>query len=168
MASDAQPTINVTRGRKRTKKSSGGESSSSRSGSGRAAPPASGWREALAESARTVWWAGLGVAATASDEGTRLFREFVDAGVAWEQERRQARPDASSDDTPAAKKSPSLEDELAQRVEAGIDQVLDQVGMPTRDTLKSLRSDIDELTLKVDRIRREVEQRRSRPSDEEK
>ena len=114
---------------------------------------------------------GLGMMGAARDEGERLFQALVEEGRAWEQERRDQASqrdvkEAGSEPAGAVSDQPSVDERLARRLRDGIDSTLDRVGIPTSGEIRSLKEQIDEITLQVDRIAQEMK-KRQRPTERE-
>ena len=126
--------------------------------------------EELAEMAREVWLAGLGVMATVEEEGTKLYDSFVERGKKLDKE--------STDLFNAlVKKGKKLEDQGRKQITGAVDEVkttqrqytkkaenrfdevanrfgelLERFGVPTRDEVKTLTTKVNDLAAKVDAL----------------
>lgn len=141
-----QPTISVTRGRKeRPKKEKQTQTPS-------LLPDPMQVVSGVAQGARSLWLAGLGAVSMAEDAGTKAFNALVDEGKSWEQTRRERT-------AAAARRVKQLRDDSTQavgaveeRVRAELDDVLERVGVPSQDDMDTLRSEVNALSEKVERL----------------
>lgn len=112
---------------------------------------------AVKQSARAVWLAGLGVLATAGDEGGRLFQELVRRG---EQANRGNRARVRKLTAGAGEIVQDAEATIGRKVfkpvDRGIALALHRLGVPTR-------TEILHLTRRVEALTRTVEKKQRRP-----
>lgn len=121
----------------------------------------------LADQARDIWMAGLGALSAVEEEGAKLFNTLVQRGEEWERTgQKQLQAAASSakkqadDATDAAKETVKemtaatarIIDDLEERIESAVEPVLERMGVPNKQDLAALTSQIEMLTEKLERI----------------
>jgi poly(hydroxyalkanoate) granule-associated protein len=108
----------------------------------------------LVEKGREVWLAGLGALSSVGDEGTKLFNQLVSRGRELEAEGRQ-RINALVDELS------HRQQEVKERVEQSFSKLEDEVSGLVEKTMARLdvpsRSEIQELTAKVNQLAEQVE-----------
>lgn len=164
MADENKPRINVTRGKKKRPKS---KSSSSK----KTSASSSAWgipgglielSDQVADGVRDVWLAGLGALSVVEEQGSKLFRGLVEEGKEWEQERRDEvkkalqAPEKATEE--AAETAASINQQVTERVREGVDSALERAGVPSRRALDDLRRQVDELSVKADKLAQAMEQ----------
>lgn len=122
----------------------------------------------MLEGAHKVWLAGLGALSTVGEEGDRLFRELVDKGRTVEKRGKEQADEARSRVETRVK-------DVRGRVEEGmrdarerfekrfdgfwgglderINEVLQRMGVPSRDEIQRLTERVEELNAKIDGLR---------------
>ncbi len=108
----------------------------------------------LRESANKIWLAGLGALATAEEEGSRLFRNLVDRGKSFESKTRGQVDKAGDVARDAKEKASSAFGRLGDEVDERITAAIHRLGVPTRDEIASLTSRIEELTAKIEKLKK--------------
>lgn len=120
------------------------------------------------ESAHKVWLAGLGALSTVGEEGDRLFRDLVEKGKKLEKKGKKEAKDVRKD-------VESRVDDVKGRVEEGmkgarvkvekgfdtvwsavderVGDVLNRLGVPTRDEIHRLTKRVEDLNAKIDGLR---------------
>lgn len=141
-----QPTISVTRGRKARTQNPKTESAPS------LLPDATQVLSGVAQGVRSLWLAGLGAVSLAEDAGTRAFNALVEEGKSWEQTRREQTATAARRLQSLRDESTQAVDAVEERVRTEIDDVLKRVGVPSRDDMDALRSEVNDLAQKLDEI----------------
>ena len=121
----------------------------------------------LADQARDIWMAGRGALAAVEEEGAKRFNTLVQRGEEWERTgQKQLQAAASSakkqadDATDAAKETVKemtaatarIIDDLEERIESAVEPVLERMGVPNKQDLAALTSQIEMLTEKLERI----------------
>jgi poly(hydroxyalkanoate) granule-associated protein len=108
----------------------------------------------LVEKGREVWLAGLGALSSVGDEGTKLFNQLVSRGRELEAEGRQ-RINALVDELS------HRQQEVKERVEQSFSKLEDEVSGLVEKAMARLdvpsRSEIQELTAKVNQLAEQVE-----------
>jgi poly(hydroxyalkanoate) granule-associated protein len=108
----------------------------------------------LVEKGREVWLAGLGALSSVGDEGTKLFNQLVSRGRELESEGRQ-RINALVDELS------HRQQEVKERVEQSFSKLEDEVSGLVEKAMARLdvpsRSEIQELTAKVNQLAEQVE-----------
>lgn len=117
--------------------------------------------------AHRVWLAGLGALSTAQDEGDRLFRQLVERGREMEGQGRDTIKDAAEraratagSVTEGARTSAGTVRESARSAAEGIGEALDarvgsvlsRLGVPTRSEIHELTRRIEQLNAQVERL----------------
>jgi len=156
MSDDSSPKINITRGsRSRKRSSSKKKGSVSASGGFNFSDVAT----AAASGVRNAWLAGLGAISYAETVSSQVFDTLVAEGKSWEQSRRET--------TEAVKKKvKSLQNSGAdaavsteKKVEASINKAIGEMGVPTKSEMESLRSQVDDLNAKIERLTSALEEK---------
>jgi len=156
MSDDSSPKINITRGsRSRKRSSSKKKGSASASGGFNFSDVAT----AAASGVRNAWLAGLGAISYAETVSSQVFDTLVAEGKSWEQSRRET--------TEAVKKKvKSLQNSGAdaavsteKKVEASINKAIGEMGVPTKSEMESLRSQVDDLNAKIERLTSALEEK---------
>ena len=149
MSDDNSPKINVTRGKK---KRSNKKSSSRKSSSGVQAPGAMEMASGLARRAREMWLAGLGALSVAEEAGTQVFNALVEEGKSWEQERRKKTEQTAKQVQTLTEEGTEAIEAVEQRVRHEVNDALQRMGIPRRDDVEELRSQVDALSQKMDAL----------------
>ena len=148
MSDDKTPNINVTRGKKKRSKKT-----SSRAGSsGSELPGAMDVASGLARSVRNVWLAGLGALSVAEEAGTQVFNALVEEGKSWEQARRERTEMTAEQVQKLSDEGTRAVEVLEKRVRDEVDDVLHRIGVPHQNDIEELRSQVDALAEKMDRL----------------
>jgi len=151
--SNSKPQINITRGSKgRSSKNKETSSDASQTSLPSAFDVAGG----LAEAGRNVWLAGLGALSMAEEAGSQVFGTLVEEGKTWERTRRETAEQttkrlqevADQGQQVAADAATSVED----RIRSEVDGVLQRVGVPRNEDLDALRTQVSDLSEKIDRL----------------
>ncbi len=107
-------------------------------------------RENVMTTGRTLWLAGLGVVATAQDQGRKVFDEMVEKGKSFEVQEPSTMVGKAMDQAQLQVKS------VRQSIETNINEasrvVLHRMGLPSHDEIQSLISRVEQLTLKVEAL----------------
>ena len=107
-------------------------------------------RENVMTTGRTQWLAGLGVVATAQDQGRKVFDEMVEKGKSFEVQEPSTMVGKAMDQAQLQVKS------VRQSIETNINEasrvVLHRMGLPSHDEIQSLISRVEQLTLKVEAL----------------
>lgn len=101
--------------------------------------------DALYDTARTVYLAGLGVVATANEEVRTTYSKLVKKGETFEKDK----------DGPMVRATDSVRDfarGAEDRVQKTVGVALNRAGVPNRDEIRTLIDRVEDLTKKVDRI----------------
>lgn len=150
--SDDEPTITVTRGNRTERSRRKGASSQSSGGS---LPGPGTVVSGLFRGARNAWWAGLGVLAAAQEVGTQVFEALVEEGKSWEQARRERREETARQVQQMVGESKAVK-AVEDRVRDEVNEALRRVGVPHRDEVDALRTQIDALGEKIERLQQAV------------
>lgn len=101
--------------------------------------------DAIYDTARTFYLAGLGVVATANEEVRTTYSKLVKKGETFEKDA----------DNPMARATGTVK-EFARgaedRVQKTVGTALNRAGVPNRDEIRTLIDRVEDLTKKVDRI----------------
>ena len=108
----------------------------------------------LRDSANKIWLAGLGALATAEEEGGKLFRNLVEKGKGFESKTREQVDKAGDRVQEAREKAGSVIERLGDEVDERIAAAVHRLGVPTREEISSLTQRIEELTAKVERLKK--------------
>lgn len=148
MSDDQEPTINVTRGKRqqRSNKSSGRQSSTS------GLPDPFELVSNAIQSARSLWWAGLGAISVVEEAGSTVFEVLVEEGKSWEQAQRERSKETAKRVEELSREGVRAVEAVEDRVRDGLNETLNRVGIPHRDDVNELRDQIDTLAERMDRL----------------
>ncbi|MEE8278830.1 MAG: phasin family protein [Thermoanaerobaculia bacterium] len=115
------------------------------------------FQKEIRESAHRIWLAGLGALASAEEEGTKLFKSLVEKGESYEF-RGKERLDKVLGKFEEAKgkakgKAEAAWEKVGGSFEDKVADTLKRLGVPSREEIKKLTKRVEELTLKVDRLK---------------
>lgn len=117
----------------------------------------------LGERSREIWLAGLGLLYTAEEEGSKLFKEFLEKGKKLvekgEELEKKAKEAGSERKSEISKKI----DETIKFFEDKIQGALDTVGITSRSEVKDLSEKVDKLTEKVAMLAEKLEKAEKTP-----
>jgi poly(hydroxyalkanoate) granule-associated protein len=147
--SDGSPKINVTRGKRADKEQ---KNRSSRSRRGSDLPGAMEMASGLARRAREMWLAGLGALSVAEEAGTQVFNALVEEGKSWEQERREQTQKTARQVERITEEGSRAVEAVEERVRDEVNDALRRIGVPHRDDVDDLRTQVDALSEKLDRL----------------
>jgi poly(hydroxyalkanoate) granule-associated protein len=117
--------------------------------------------ETVKDSAQRIWLAGLGALSSAEESGTKIFKELVRKGTAYERKAEGTIEDLRGRVGVIAGKAQKSAAEAWDRVEEAWDErvagTLQRIGVPSRE-------EIADLTRKVERLTHLVEAKAKRPA----
>lgn len=106
--------------------------------------------------ARDVWLAGLGALSVMEEEGTRVFKNLVEKGVAFEKERKERAGDLmdeiSESYSKAGEQVQKRFGKTGKTVEEKIRASLSKMGIPTRSDIHELGQRVDRLAVKLESL----------------
>ncbi|MEE8138280.1 MAG: phasin family protein [Thermoanaerobaculia bacterium] len=105
------------------------------------------------ESAHRIWLAGLGALASAEEEGTKLFKSLVEKGENYEFRGKERLDKVLGKFEEAKGKAEAAWEKVGGSFEDKVADTLKRLGVPSRDEIKKLTKRVEELTLKVDRLK---------------
>jgi polyhydroxyalkanoate synthesis regulator phasin len=103
-------------------------------------------QDKVVDSVRNIWLAGLGAAAMAQEEGSKLFDTLVQKGEKLEKEGGS--PLTKMKDT-----ATTAWDNVTQKIDEQVAGSLRRMGVPTRDEIATLTKRVDALIVSVDKLR---------------
>jgi poly(hydroxyalkanoate) granule-associated protein len=113
-------------------------------------------RKELKESAQRIWLAGLGALAVAEEEGSKAFNALVDRGREWEaQGKERVKERVEEVRSKARSRFEGRFDDLEEMIDERITDTLHRFGVPSRDEIHDLSSKVEELTRKIEALRKE-------------
>ncbi len=111
----------------------------------------------IKESAHKIWLAGLGALSAAEDEGTKLFKNLVKRGEAFESRSREHYADVKDKVEDATEKvkdrAETAWDKMESRLDDAVSSALGRLGVPTRDEIATLTRRVEELTAVVEKLK---------------
>jgi poly(hydroxyalkanoate) granule-associated protein len=121
--------------------------------------------EEVIDALRHVWWAGLGLAAVAGEQGERVFNALIEKGRELEPtvvaNSKKAGHEVSEKVGDVGEKLKSFVDKVGRRAgaaEAAFDEraaaALERMGFPRREDLDALTAKIDALTARLEELQR--------------
>lgn len=112
----------------------------------------------LKESAHRIWLAGLGALAAAGEEGAKAFTRLVDRGREAESRSKddlKAQADKAKEQFDKAKgKAEGQWEEWSEKLDDVLTRSLHRLGVPTRDEIHTLTQRVEELTAKIEGLKR--------------
>jgi len=118
-------------------------------------------RQELKESAHKIWLAGLGAMSVAEEEGSKLFKNLVEKGEAYEFRGRepfnQVRDKVGKAAGKAREKAGETWDRLEERIDEAVAAAVRRLGLPDRDEIANLTQRVEELIAVVDELKSTAE-----------
>lgn len=117
-------------------------------------------QEGIADRARDIWLAGLGLFATMEEEGTKMFHSFVEKGKDLEKKGEEFEKKAKEGMESVAAYFSSRQGELSkltQFVEDKVNASLEKIGVATQDEVKDLEKKVDKLSRQVAELTKKLE-----------
>lgn len=132
--------------------------------------------QAVLDSSRQIWLAGLGAFSRAQAEGAKVFDTLVKQGEAVESKTRRAAADTAAAAQGAARTSfaevqknvGGTWDKLEQVFEDRVARAMSKLGVSMRDDVKRLEQRVDALALAVDNLAKVGGARGTRPASRRK
>ncbi|TNE71252.1 hypothetical protein EP331_09755 [bacterium] len=103
----------------------------------------------LDEAARKVWLFGLGTVATIEEEAAKLARDIKSKS---ESIKKQTEETAKKTVDEVVKKATAVQQDIQNKVDTAVEDVVNHVGIPTQKQVRELSSKIDALTQKVEAL----------------
>ncbi len=127
---------------------------------GKSFAQAKDFSQAVLDSSRQIWLAGLGAFSRAQEEGAKVFDTLVKQGEAVESKTRRAAADTAAAARGTARTSfaevqknlGGAWDKLEQVFEDRVARALSKLGVSMRDDVKSLEQRVDALAIRVDNL----------------
>ncbi|MEA2560139.1 MAG: hypothetical protein QOH06_1643 [Acidobacteriota bacterium] len=110
-------------------------------------------QDELKESAHRIWLAGLGALASAGEEGTKMFDRLVDRGRDYE---TRGREEAKKQFEGAKSTTDELWNTWSGKLDETVTNVLQRMGVPSRDEIRNLTQRVEELNAKVEMLKPRV------------
>jgi poly(hydroxyalkanoate) granule-associated protein len=108
----------------------------------------------VTESAHQVLLAGLGAAALAEQEGSKLFGQLVSRGRKVEAEGKKRLDRGKRRLTEASKRAGKAVDKLQGELDGRLAKVVQRLGIPHQDQIRLLSDRVAELTRKVEGLQK--------------
>jgi poly(hydroxyalkanoate) granule-associated protein len=99
---------------------------------------------------RNVWLAGLGVYSLADEETRKAVDELIKRGKKFEKDEKNVVSRTIDDATGRAK---DFGNKVEESVQETMTRTLHRAGLPTRDEIRVLIDRVEELTVKVDKLK---------------
>ncbi len=114
-------------------------------------------RDELKESAHKIWLAGLGAMSVAEEEGSRVFKNLVEKGEAYEfggsDQVNQVKDKVGEVAGKAREKAGATWDRFEDRVDEAVAKALHRLGVPDRDEVTKLTQRVEELIAVVEQLK---------------
>lgn len=107
----------------------------------------------LKESAHDIWLAGLGAFALAGEEGGRLFKQLVKRGEGMEKVNKVRIQKLTQRAGSLRGEARHAVTRIATPIEAGMNNAMHRLGVPTRKEIANLTKRVEELTRVVSKAR---------------
>ncbi len=107
-------------------------------------------REELGQSVHKVWLAGLGALSTAGEEGSKLFKNLVEKGEAYEKRSRDRLDDVTSEVKAKVEEAADRAKEAADKAKGSAESTWDKVESKAESTWDKVESTWDKVEHKVD------------------
>ena len=99
--------------------------------------------------ARDIWLAGLGALSSVEEQGNKIFKNLVEKGTELE---KKGKEQIESVYGKAKEEFNKVEGKVSKSIEDTVSDVLDKIGVPSRDEVNTLISKVDALAGKVDEL----------------
>lgn len=117
--------------------------------------------DSLTGKAREVWLAGLGALASVEEEGNKVFSKLVDKGTEFEKRGKKQIDELYNDaseryrdvESKVKSKFSKAEDELDENIQ----ELIHKMGVPTKEEISELTSQVEKLVKKVDTLSKKVD-----------
>ena len=123
--------------------------------------PLEDMQKELADRGRDVWLAGLGALATVEEEGSKLFARLVERGKEYENlsaKQVKALSERVSEQQKKVKERAEETSTAAQSAVADtVDKALERFGVPTRSEVNDLSKKVDRLSKQIDKLSKNLE-----------
>lgn len=103
--------------------------------------------------ARNVWLFGLGTVATIEEETTRLSHQLKEKGNQIKSQTEEFTQKTIDDTVKAAE---DMQYKMLKKVDEIVEQAVNTVGIPTHKQVRDLSNKIDEMTKKVETIKKRM------------
>ncbi len=118
-------------------------------------------QKSLAESARDIWLAGLGLFSTLEEEGEKLFNSFLEKGKDLEEKgesfEKRAKEKVDSFQTYFAERTDKVTDEFKKKLNESFPTVIEEKFQSALETFGvSSHNEVRELNKKVDKLTKAV------------
>ncbi len=107
------------------------------------------------ETGRTMYLAGLGIAATVTDQYSKVFHQLVDKGRDVS-EKKETQSENKGSEFILTAKGREISQLVGDRVQDGITKTLGRLGIPSQREIKDLTRSIEQLTEKVQGLNKEA------------
>lgn len=108
----------------------------------------------VTQSAHQVLLAGLGAAALAEEEGSKLFGQLVNRGRKVEAEGKKRLNQGKKQLTEVGKRAGKAVDKLQNELDRRLSKVAQRLGIPNQDQIRLLTDRVAELTRKVEGLQK--------------
>jgi len=108
----------------------------------------------VTESAHQVFLAGLGAAALAEQEGSKLFGQLVSRGRKVEAEGKKRLDKGKKQLAEATKRAGKAVGKLQGELDSRLSKVVQRLGIPNQDQIRLLSERVAELTRKVEGLQK--------------
>ena len=105
------------------------------------------------DSAHKIWLAGLGALAMAEQEGTKVFHNLVEAGEEFEARGKKRFTLVKGKVQEAREVAEKEIGKLGETLDDKVANAVQKLGVPSRDEIQRLTKRVEELTVKVDKIK---------------
>ena len=111
----------------------------------------------LKDNAHKIWLAGLGALSAAEDEGSKMFKNLVARGEAFESRGRERYDEVKEKVEDVAEKAKGRAETTWEKAESKLDDAvasaLGRLGVPSRDEIATLTQRVEELTAVVEKLK---------------
>ncbi len=118
-------------------------------------------QEGIADRAREIWLAGLGVFSTMEEEGTKMFHSFVERGKdlekRGEQLEKKARESMDSVSAYVSGKKGELPN-FAKFIEEKMNTAFEKFGVASHSEVKEIGKKVDKLSEQVEQLNKKLNQ----------
>lgn len=114
-----------------------------------------------AERGRDVWLAGLGALATVEEEGSKLFARLVERGKEYESLSAKQIKELTERVSEQQKKAIKQAEETTTAAQSAfantVDKAFERFGVPTRSEVNDLSKKVDKLSKQIDQLAKNLE-----------
>lgn len=113
----------------------------------------------LSEKSRDIWLAGLGVFSVAEEEGSKLYKDFLERGKDLVKRGEDIEKKGKDFAKEGQKEVTERVDDAIKFVEERFNTAMDSIGFTSKDEVKDLSAKVDKLTATVENLTKKLQEK---------